>query len=140
MALPLVVITVSGFGLWVGIIGGIITLIGVFGGMFLKGYEWFRGINEKVEPLAQIPEVVEAMREMINNIDSSVSHELNHNSGTSVKDKTYRAVDLATEALSVAKQTRDDVNRLASQLTQFMVDQGSEQQEQWTQIRRFGSK
>lgn len=60
-------------------------------------------------------------------ISALASHELNHNSGSSVKDAAFAAKANSQTAVRIASETNQAVQGFASQFSQFLVNYHAEQ-------------
>lgn len=77
----------------------------------------------------------------IGTINDLVNHELNHNSGSSIKDKAYRAVDEAEQARREASRAADaaetaakGVQEVQNELRKFMLSSYDENRALWRAI------
>lgn len=109
-----------------------------------RGWRWSVKVSNKVDSINSIPP--ETLKTLANNIDAItelVGHELNHNSGSSVKDKAYdavtqasRAADAAETAAKGVQEVSEHVQEVSAQLQSFMVSHYDENRAIWAAIGR----
>jgi hypothetical protein len=67
-------------------------------------------------------------------INDLVAHELNHNSGSSVKDKAYKSAEESTKAADAAERAVQGVNDLKGLLDGYVTASANEHKAIWNAI------
>ena len=63
-----------------------------------------------------------------------VEHELNHNSGSSIKDKAYKSADESTRAADAAERAVHAVDALKDEVARYMASSANEHKALWNAI------
>jgi len=117
---------VESLGVWLDLIlagAGIVTLVVTI---------WRKSVKaaNKMEDL----EKVSTLADIVDELNELVSHELNHNSGKSVKDRATQAAQDSKKAVEISAETRDVVMEMSKNLQAFTISSITEHQNLWSAI------
>lgn len=83
LVVALVSSSIDAIGAWIGIIAGVIALLGAL----WAGFTFLHNFGNTLKGLSKLAD-----------------HELNHNSGSSIKDKAYAAAENSEKAVTLAEE------------------------------------
>ena len=120
---PLLTVLTSDLDKLGGHADAILAIMGVLG-LLVAAWRWSVKLSKKFDTFNAL---VEAQHTL-------VEHELNHNSGSSIKDKSYKAADESTRAADAAERAERAVEDLKGEVSRYMTANANEHKALWNAI------